>query len=74
MGSNVEGASYITIKKAFGITMKEVSYITQVAIIKGSLRHEMLWVTFTTTQIFANIVLFNVLPPELILELFGSNW
>ena len=61
-------------KKASYITMLEAFYITQVAIIKGSLRHEMLWVTFTTMQIFANIVLFNVLPPELILELFGSNW
>ena len=58
MGSNVEGASYITIKKAFGITMKEVSYITQVAIIKGSLKHEMPWVTFTKMQMFLLRTLF----------------
>ena len=58
MGSNVEGASYITIKKAFGITMKDVSYITQVAIIKGSLKHEMPWVTFTKMQMFLLRTLF----------------
>ena len=45
-------------KEVSYITMKEVSYITQVAIIKGSLRHEMLWVTFTTMQIFLLRTLF----------------
>ena len=58
MGSNVGGASYITIKKAFGITMKEVSYIKQFAIIKGSLKHEMPWVTFTKMQMFLLRTLF----------------
>ena len=50
-------------KEVSYITMKEVSYITQVAIIKGSLKHEMPWVTFTKMQMFLLQTLFYMFAP-----------